>query len=241
MSKIDFLLHTPIAHRGLHNTTNAPENSLEAFRRAVEGRFPIELDVHIIKSGEVVVFHDDRLKRMCGIDKEIAKCTFTELRELHLKHTHERIPLLSEVLAVVNGKVPLLIEFKTDQKAGRVESATLDILKHYKGKYAFQSFSPLSLRWLRKNAPHTPRGQLASDFKRNKKVAKPIRPILKNLWLNPIAKADFISYDIRALPTKRVEKLRKQGIPVLGWTVSKITQSQEALKHCDNIICEDIL
>ena len=240
MSKVEFLLHSPIAHRGLHNT-KVPENSLTAFQKAIEGRFPIELDCHMIKTGEVVVFHDDNLKRMCGIDKEIANCTFTEIRELFLKHTRERIPLLSEVLAAVNGKVPLLIELKYDQPTGKLEAAIVEILKNYKGKYALQSFSPLSLRWLKKHAPNIPRGQLASDFKNSKEVSGIMKPALKNLWFSPINKPDFISYDIRALPNKNVEKYRTQGLPVIGWTVSKISQSQEALKHCDNIICEEIL
>lgn len=240
MSKIDFLLHSPIAHRGLHSKT-VPENSLTAFQKAVEGRFPIELDCHMIKTGEVVVFHDDNLKRMCGIDKEIANCTFTEIREMFLKHTRERIPLLSEVLAVINGKVPLLIELKFDQPTGKLEAAVIDLLKNYKGKYAVQSFNPLSLNWLKKHAPEIPRGQLGSDFKNCQEVSGIMKPAIKNLWLSPINKPDFISYDIRALPNKKVEKLRALGTPVLGWTVSKIAQSQEALQFCDNIICEEIL
>ncbi len=240
MKRIDFLLHTPIAHRGLHNR-EAPENSLEAFRRAVKGKFPIELDVHLIKSGEVIVFHDDNLKRMCGIDKDISKCTFTEIRELYLNHTHERIPLLSEALTVINGKVPILIELKYDQPVGKLEKQVLEVLENYKGKYAFQSFNPLSLRWLNRNAPNIPRGQLACDFKSTKKVSRIVKPILRNLWHFSLTKPDFISYDIHALPNKRVEKLHASGTPVIGWTVSKISESGEALKYCDNLVCEDIL
>lgn len=241
MSKINFLLHSPIAHRGLHNA-KTPENSLPAFQKALEGRFPIELDCHIIKTGEVVVIHDDSLKRMCGIDKEVANCTLTEIREVYLMHTRERIPLLKEVLELVKGKVPLLIELKYDQPVGKLEAAVIDLLKGYKGKYAFQSFSPLSLRWLKKNAPNIPRGQLSSDFKNCKCVSPLMVPALKNLWLYPITKPDFISYDIRALPNKRVEKMRtKNKLPVLGWTVTRVSESKEALKHCDNIVCEKIL
>lgn len=240
MKRINFLQHSPIAHRGLHSR-DIPENSLEAFRKAVEGKFPIELDVRLTKTGEVVVFHDETLHRMCGIRKEIAKCSFTEIRELYLKHTHERIPLLSEALAVINGKVPILIELKCDQAAGKLERAVIEILEDYKGKYAFQSFNPLSLRWLKKHAPEIPRGQLASDFKNCREVSLVMRPALKNIWCFSLSKPDFISYDIRALPNKRVEKLHKQGIPVLGWTVTKISESQEALKYCDNLICEKIL
>ena len=117
----------------------------------------------------------------------------------------------------------------------------LEILKNYKGKYALQSFSPLSLRWLKKNAPDVPRGQLASDFKNSGEVSSIMKPALKNLWFSPLNKPDFISYDIHALPNKRVEKMRAQGLPVLGWTVKKVAESQEALKYCNNIICEEIL
>jgi len=231
MNKIDFLLHSPIAHRGVHNA-KAPENSLTAFQKAVKGRFPIELDVHLIKSGEVVVIHDDSLKRMRGIDKSVANCTMAEIREVYLMHTREHIPLLTEVLDVVKGKVPLLIEFKCDQPAGKLEQAVLDILKGYKGKYAVQSFSPLSLRWLKKNAPKIPRGQLFSIFK----------PACRNALACAIGKPDFLVCNFHALPNKCVEKIRvKQKIPVLGWTVTKVSDSKEALKHCDNIICEKIL
>ena len=241
MAKINFLLHTPIAHRGLHSAT-VPENSLTAFQKAVQGRFPIELDCHILKSGEVIVFHDNNLKRMCGIDKEVSHCSFTEIRELYLNHTRERIPLLSEVLSVVNGKVPLLIELKYDQKAGKLEAAAIEALKGYKGKYALQSFNPLSLRWLKKHAPEVPRGLLSSDFKNCGEPISPLlKPALKNLCLAPFIKPDFISYDIRALPNDRVKKYRDKGLPVLGWTVSHLSQSKEALKYCDNLICEKIL
>lgn len=240
MKRINFLLHAPIAHRGLHDH-NVPENSLEAFRRASEAKYPIELDVRLTKTGEVVVFHDENLHRMCGIRKEVAKSSFTEIRELYLKHTHERIPLLSEALAVINSKVPILIELKCDQRAGKLEAAAVEILENYKGKYALQSFNPLSLRWLKKHAPEIPRGQLASNFKNCKEVSPLLRPALKNVWCFSITKPDFISYDIRALPNKRIEKIRKQDVPVLGWTVTKITESSEALKYCDNLICEKIL
>ena len=240
MNRIDFLLHTPIAHRGLHSS-KVPENSIPAFKAAINGRFPIELDVHLIKSGEVVVFHDDNLKRLCGIDKEIRDCTKAELDELYLNKTRERIPLLTDVLKLVNGKVPLLIELKYDRPAGKLEDATLKILKAYKGRYALQSFNPLSIRYLKKAAPKTPRGQLSSDFKKDKNVSRFAKGLLRDLRLFSISKPDFISYAFDSLPNKHVEKYRQQGMPILGWTVRSVKDSQEALKYCDNIICEDIL
>lgn len=232
MANINFLLHAPIAHRGLHGD-KCPENSLQAFQKAVNGGFPIELDLHLIKSGEVVVFHDDNLKRLCGYDKAISRCTFTEIRELFLDRTRERIPLLTEVLSIVDGKVPLLIELKSDAPAGKLEAATVNILKNYKGKYAIQSFNPLTLRWFKKHAPEIPRGLLAGSAKDKKGLGCHIRTSL--------AKPDFISFDIHALPNQRVEKLRESGLPVIGWTAKNLADSKDALNHCDNLVCENFI
>lgn len=214
---------------------------MTAFKGAIKNRFPIELDVHLIKSGEVVVFHDDNLKRLCGIDKEIRDCAKAELDELYLNKTRERIPLLSDVLRLADGKVPLLIELKYDRPAGKLEKAVLDVLKNYKGKYALQSFNPFAIRYLKKAAPNTPRGQLASDFKKDQNISPIARGILRDIRFFSISEPDFISYAFDSLPNKRVEKYRKQGTPVLGWTIRSIKDSQEALKYCDNIICESIL
>ena len=240
MNSINFLLKTPIAHRGLHDD-KIPENSLAAFRAAIKKNHPIELDVHLIKSGEVIVFHDDRLRRMCGIDADVCNCTFTKIRELYLKDTEERIPLLTEALDLINGQVPVLIELKCDRPTGKLEASVIDIMKNYNGKYALQSFSPFSLKYIRKHAPKIPRGQLSSDLRKQSFYAAPVNPMFKNLWFNPVAKPDFISYDIHELPNKRITNLRKKGIPVLGWTVRTEEEREEALKSCDNLICENIL
>ena len=110
---IDFILKTPIAHRGLHNV-KAPENSLAAFRLAIEHGNVIELDVHMLADGKIVVFHDDNLKRMTGVDAVIKDKTFAELSKLWLKKSSQKIPLLTEVLDLVDGKVPIIIEIKYD-------------------------------------------------------------------------------------------------------------------------------
>ena len=240
MSRIDFLLETPIAHRGLHNS-EVPENSLTAFQKAVDKHLPIELDVHVLKSGEVVVFHDMSLKRMCGIRKRIKNCTYDEIHRLRLKGTNERIPLLSEVLKLVAGQVPLLIEIKYDKTPGKTEAPTLNILSSYKGKYAVQSFNPLSVRWFKKHAPNIPRGQLSRDYGYDKTIPPPIRVALKNLWFFPITSADFISYNYHSLPNRYVARLRRKGVPVLCWTIKNQAESKDAAQYCDNQICENIL
>ena len=144
MKNLDFLRKPLIAHRGFFdNKKGIPENSMLAFQRAIDNDYTIELDVHILKDGKVIVFHDDNLKRMTGEDKLIKDCDYEEIEKLRLLGTNQKIPLFEEVLSLVDGKVALLIELKYDVKVGRLEKELIKILKNYKGKYAVQSFSPL--------------------------------------------------------------------------------------------------
>lgn len=143
MKDLRFLTQNLIAHRGFFDHEQAiPENSFLAFMRAMEYHFIIELDVHLLKDSQIVVFHDDNLKRMTGLDKEIKNCTYEEIRKLKLLRTNEKIPLLKKVLNLVEGKVPLLIELKYDVKTGLLEKELMQVLSQYKGKYAVQSFRP---------------------------------------------------------------------------------------------------
>ena len=160
---LSFLKSNLIAHRGLHNE-NIPENSIKAFNKAIEKKYIIELDVHLLKDGNVVVFHDDNLKRMTGIDKLIKNTTYDEIKNLKLINSNEHIPLFTDVLKLINGSVPLLIELKYDTKIGLLEEKVISILKDYKGLYAIQSFNPFSLIYLKKHCKNIPRGQLVSNF-----------------------------------------------------------------------------
>ena len=107
MPEMNWLFLTPVAHRGLHDAEK-PENSMSAFRAAIEHGFTIEIDVHLSSDGHLVVFHDDNLKRVCGVDKKVAKCTLAELKTMKLKGTEETIPTFDEFLALVDGKVGIL-------------------------------------------------------------------------------------------------------------------------------------
>lgn len=234
-----FLTQNLIAHRGYHDIKKGiPENSIIAFKEAVKNNLIIELDVHVLKDRKVVVFHDDNIKRMTDIDKNIKDMTYDELDKIRLKKTEHKIPLLQEVLELINGKVPIIIELKCDVKYGALEKEVIKILKNYHGKYAIKSFSPFSVNYFRKNSPETIRGQIASDFK-NKKMSKTKKIFLSEMLFNIISKPDFISYDIRALPNNRVAKLRKSKI-VLGWTIRSYEELEKAKKYCDNAICENI-
>ena len=238
MKKTEFLTTTLIAHRGYHDIKNGiPENSIPAFERAIENKYIIELDVHILKDNKIVVFHDDNLKRMTEIDKEIKLTTYDEIKDLKLANTKYNIPLLTEVLSLVNNKVPIIIELKTDNKVGKLENELIKILNQYKGEFAVKSFSPLSVYWFKKHYPEIVRGQLASSFS-NKNMSIEEKILLKNMVFNIFTKPDFISYDINALPNKRVEKIRKKHI-VLGWTIKNNEQFEKGKKYCDNLICEN--
>lgn len=234
----DFLKQSLIAHRGMHSIKNRiPENSIEAFAKAIEYLYIIELDVHILKDKSVIVFHDDNLKRMTGVNKKVKD--YDKIRKLKLQNTNCYIPLLKDVLELVNGKVPIIIELKTDTKCGSLEEEIINILKQYKGQYAIKSFNPFSIYWLKKHNPEIVRGQLASNFK-NEKMNIIKKVFLKNMILNFITKPDFISYGIDGLPNRKVEKYRKTNL-VLGWTITNKFEMQKAKKYCDNMICENLV
>lgn len=242
MSRIDknsFLFTRPISHRGLHNE-HFPENSLSAFENSIKNNSPIELDVQLTKDNKLVVFHDDNLKRMTGVDKLINDADYNEIKNLKLcpmpyaLYT-DTIPLFSEVLKFVNGRVPLLIEIKNQIKAKNIEQATVDALKNYNGEFAIQSFNPKILLNVKKAAPDILLGQLSCFFRGEKGLAWYKRFILKRMLYNGKLKPDFVSYDVRELPYRRVNKNK---ICVLAWTIRAENEIEKAKKYAHNYIFE---
>lgn len=237
---LSFLRQELIAHRGVYDNKNfIPENSIKAFKIAVEKKLIIELDVHILRDNQIVVFHDDNLKRMTGVNKSLKELSYDQIKNLNLLDTNEKIPLLKDVLKLVKGKVPIIIELKYDVKCGLLENELIKLLKCYDGKFAVKSFNPKSVYYFRKNYPEAIRGQLASAFN-TKKTTKVKKIFLKNILYTLVSKPDFISYDIRFLPNFFVKLFRKKKI-VLGWTISNQSELEKAKKYCDNFICENIL
>lgn len=230
----NFLLDKYIAHRGFHDKEN-PENTIGAFNRAIEHGYAIELDVQLLKDGTVVVIHDNKLSRLCGVDKYISSCTLEDLKDLYILDTKYQIPTLKEVLEFVNGKTPLLIEIKNTLKVGELESKTYELLKDYNGEYAIQSFNPFSLEWFKKNAPNILRGQLSSFFK-GEDLSFIKKAILKKLRLNKISNPNFISYNAENLPNRYCNKCK---LPVLAWTVRSQEEYLKVIKFVDNIIFEN--
>lgn len=205
-----------IAHRGLHNNgAGIPENSLAAFRRAVKYGFAIENDIHLTADGEVVVFHDDTLERMCGVPGRVEEMTLAELKALHLGDTGETIPTLRECLETVAGRVPLLIEFKcVGLKAAPLCKAADRILSEYTGKYFVQSFYPAVLLWYRRHCKKVCRGQLASGFRGEALYKR----LLGCLIFNVFARPDFVSYEhtYASHPMRRL--VTWLGAFPVGWT-----------------------
>lgn len=203
-----------IAHRGLHDETK-PENSLSAFRAAVEKGYPIEIDLHLTKDGRVVVFHDGTLNRMCGSVGKIVEMTLEELKEFHLSDSEEKIPTFEECLEAVQGKVPLLIEYKMENGNTKVLcEAAEKILSDYEGDYLIQSFYPQVVRWYKLHRKSVCRGQLACQFKKQGFF----KWLSGNLLLNFMGRPHFVSYkhqDNNALLLKFAIWL---GAFPFGWT-----------------------
>ena len=184
------------AHRGLHdNNVECPENSMAAFRKAVEHGYGMELDVQLTKDEIPVVFHDETLERICGVKGNVRDYTYEELQAFSLCNTEEKIPLFEEFLKMVNGRVPLIVEIKIHENATKVCSKVDEILSKYEGPYCMESFHPLAVRWYKKNRPEVIRGQLSSNFK--KEGIKEVFTffLVHHLIFNFLARPDFIAYN----------------------------------------------
>lgn len=229
----------PIAHRGLHND-EFPENSLGAFKNAIENGYAIELDVHLSLDGEIVVFHDDNFLRMTGFDGLVEETLSSKIDELVLNNTRDRVPKFCEVLDIVDAKVPILIEIKNKHLVGPLEKSLCTLLQNYSGEYAVQSFNPNSLKWFRDNFPSAIRGQLSGDFK-NEALEWYKKFVLRYLLMNWASRPDFIAYDIDLLPCWAVTRLKNKGMPVLAWTTDSAAKQNKATQYADNIIFKGIL
>lgn len=221
------------AHRGLHGEVGeepfAAENSLTAFSRAVERGFGIELDVHVSRDGEVVVFHDDTLKRVTGKCGRVKDMTLAELRELSLSGTADTIPTLKEVLGLVGGRVPLLIEIKETGFDHSISEATAQILKDYKGEFIVESFSPLAFGAIRREIPGTPCGFLADKLTDNEKFRSFKYRLIQRFLLNAAARPAFIAMNhkrSRMFPLPLIKRVFKT--PTLAWTIRSEKEEREA-------------
>jgi glycerophosphoryl diester phosphodiesterase len=209
------------AHRGLHDETK-PENSMAAFRAALEHGYGIELDIHLMKDGNLAVIHDCSLERVAGADVKITDLTAEDLPNYRLCGTEEIIPTFPQVLALYAGKAPLIIELKADNgnHAALVKTA-VEAMEGYEGVWCMESFDPRCVTELKKHYPHIIRGQLAYDYFTGKSPLHPVlKWALKHQVLNFTTRPDFVAYQYRDRKTPGNFFARKfWGLEGVTWTL----------------------
>lgn len=219
------------AHRGLFSHENkVPENSLLAFEKAIEKGFGFELDVHLTADGKLVVIHDSSLKRTAGVDIDVSKSTYEEISVHGLEGTDEKVPLFDDVLALNGGKVPMIVELKSDNNTKELVAEVVKALRAYNGIYCTESFAPDIVYALKKTAPDIMRGQLACDIRKgNKKFSIAGGFILKNLVTNFLTKPDFIAYAYNDRESFSFSLCRKLFNPTeVSWTLKNAESMKKA-------------
>ena len=231
------------AHRGLFdNDSEAPENSLPAFKRAVDAGYGIELDVQLSKDGIPVVFHDATLKRMCGVNGNVWDYTLEELQQIKLANSSATIPTFAEVLKTVDGKVPLIIEYKLDVPQTKVCELGNELLSAYEGIYCMECFHPLALLWYKKHRPDIIRGQLCEEYWKEEKFhGKFLYLLLSYLVTNVATRPDFIAYKHSDASNLSRRVCRKLGALSVAWTIKSEEQLEAARKHFDLFIFDSFI
>ena len=239
-------LQSPIAHRAFHDeAAGRPENSRAAIRAAITNGYGIEIDLQLTADGQAVVFHDYTLARLTGAEGTVRQNTAAALADIALSHGDgETVPSFAEVLDIVAGQVPLLIELK-DQDGGMgpdvgpLEAATASALDGYGGPVALMSFNPNSIAEMARIAPHLPRGLVTSAYDPNDWPLSPeICEHLRGIPDFDRVGASFISHEAKDLGRDRVAGLKSGGTPILCWTIRSPEAEAEARRIADNVTFE---
>ncbi len=231
------------AHRGLHDAKNGvPENSLLAFRRAVEHGYGAELDVHLTKDGKLVVMHDESLKRTAGVDRRLCDMTAEELAACRLEGTEEKVPYLEEVLPIFAGKTPLVVEIKPCKgNHAELTGRTCALLDRFPElEYCMESFDPRVLWWLRRHRPEIVRGQLSCNFLKDRNgLVLPAAFLLTNLMTGFLTAPDFIAYRFSDRKNASLRLCRRLwGVQEFSWTIRRAQDAKTALDDDCLIIFE---
>jgi glycerophosphoryl diester phosphodiesterase len=252
------------AHRGLHdNNSVAPENTMAAFKKAVDAGYGIECDVQLTKDGIPVIFHDFTLARVArypkgrspedgvpnadgsiGVKGKVIEYTFDELQEFHILNSDEKIPKFEDFLKLVQGKVPLIVELKIEREDLSVCPKVDGLLSGYKGVYCIESFNPLGVFWYRIKRPQVLRGQLSDEFHREdpKEFRGILYFILTYLLLNFLTKPDFIAFNHK-YPNNLSLRLNRRlyGGLMAAWTIKSEEQLRQARKNFDIYIFDSFV
>ena len=224
------------AHRGLHDGNHdVIENSMKAFTLAMDNGYGMEMDLQSTRDGVVVIHHDNNTKRVCGVDADIEQ---TDYADLPLLPDGTPLPLFSDFLKLINGKVPLIIELKAQKQYQHTVDAALEILKGYSGDYCMESFHPGIVRYLRKHAPNVLRGQLSAG-----NLSSGLHPVaaffLRNLLLNVLSRPHFIAYNFSHDRSLSFQLNRRLFKPLLvAWTIRSQADLDAALQRYDAVIFE---
>ncbi len=239
-----FVGHKYYAHRGLFdNKSEAPENSLAAFRKAVDAGYGMELDVQLTKDDKLVVFHDATLKRMCGVEGNVWDYTLEELQQFHLADSNEKIPTFEEVLRLVDGQAPLIVEYKLDRPLTKVCELGNELLSHYNGAYCIESFHPFALMWYKKHRPDVLRGQLSGNLAKETKNPKNkiIYTLVTHLLTNVLTRPDFIAYDHRYVNNISRRVCRWLGALSVTYTIKSVERYEEVKNEFDLFIFDSCI
>lgn len=238
MKDLSFIKNNLFAHRGLHTLDRkVPENSLLSYLKAMDKGYGIELDINVLKDGNVICLHDNNFRRMCNINKNVNEVNYEDIKDYKLYNTNESIPLLKEALKLINGKVPLLIELKPFGNYKLLCEKFIETMKDYKGIYAIHSFNPFVLKWFKKYYPNIIRGQISEYFKKDK-MNFIQKFVLKHMFFNFITKPDFINYGIHDIPNKMLDKYQRKGVMVICYAARSQKELDLAKKYYSNAVFE---
>jgi glycerophosphoryl diester phosphodiesterase len=241
-------LRAPIAHRALHDVADVrPENSRAAIRAAIEAGYGIEIDVQLSADGAAMVFHDYDLARLTHETGKLRDLPSGDLAHVMLAGGQEGIPDLGEVLDLVAGQVPLLVEIKDQDGTmgpaiGPLEEAVAHLLKRYDGPVAVMSFNPHSVQRVNDLAPELPRGLVTSAFRvADWSLPETVCARLRDIPDFERANCSFISHEVADLARPRVAELKVEGHAILCWTVRSPEQEAQARRIAHNITFEGYL
>lgn len=221
------------AHRGLHDEEK-PENSMAAFRAALDHGYGIELDIHLLSDGNLAVIHDSSLERVTGQTGFVEELTTQQLVDYRLNGTQETIPQFQQVLDLFAGKAPLIVELKVhENNVAPLCEAACAMLDRYEGLYCVESFDPRVVRWLRNNRPDIARGQLTENWM-PKKLPYPaiLKWMMTHHLVNFFTRPDFLAYKFEDRKTFSNWFCRKVlRIPCVSWTLKSRYQFETAVKE----------
>lgn len=222
------------AHRGLHGE-GRPENSMAAFRAALEHGYGIEFDIHLLKDGNLAVMHDSKLMRTTGCEGRMEDLTTEDLHNYRLEGTEETIPTFREVLELYGGKAPLVIELKpVDGNHAQLAKTACEMLEGYEGVYCLESFDPRCVQWLKQNRPDLIRGQLSEYFLENDDTLPPvIRFLMSHNLLNCMGQPDFVAYKFQNRQKTFTNRIWKDlmGVQGVSWTLKTPEEYATAVKE----------